>query len=65
MARYHFAERGLLPWIIMSQTVPLIALAPQVVSWSGRIDIFGKQAFQLVFADHHDPLSFEWVDTPN
>lgn len=41
MARFKFAERGLLPWIIMSQTVPLIALAPQVVSWSGRIDIFG------------------------
>lgn len=41
MARFRFAERGLLPWIIMSQTVPLIALAPQVVSWSGRIDIFG------------------------
>ena len=43
MARFKFAERGLLPWIIMSQTVPLIALAPQVVSWSGRIDIFGWQ----------------------
>ena len=41
MARFRFAERGLLPWVIMSQTVPLIALAPQVVSWSGRIDIFG------------------------
>ncbi len=41
MARFRIAERGLLPWIIMSQTVPLIALAPQVVSWSGRIDIFG------------------------
>ena len=41
MTRFKFAERGLLPWIIMSQTVPLIALAPQVVSWSGRIDIFG------------------------
>ncbi len=41
MARFKFAERGLLPWVIMSQTVPLIALAPQVVSWSGRIDIFG------------------------
>jgi NitT/TauT family transport system permease protein len=41
MARFKVAERGLLPWIIMSQTVPLIALAPQVVSWSGRLDLFG------------------------
>jgi NitT/TauT family transport system permease protein len=41
MARFRFVERGLLPWIVMSQTVPLIALAPQVVSWSGRIDLFG------------------------
>ncbi len=41
MARFRLAERGLLPWIIMSQTVPLIALAPQVVSWSGRFDVFG------------------------
>lgn len=41
MARYRVVERGLLPWVIMSQTVPLIALAPQVVSWSGRFDVFG------------------------
>jgi NitT/TauT family transport system permease protein len=41
MARFRFVERGLLPWIVMSQTVPLIALAPQVVSWSGKIDVFG------------------------
>lgn len=41
MARFRIVERGLLPWIIMSQTVPLIALAPQVVSWSGRLDLFG------------------------
>ena len=41
MARFKIAERGLLPWVIMSQTVPLIALAPQVVSWSGRFDIAG------------------------
>lgn len=39
MARFRFVERGLLPWIVMSQTVPLIALAPQLVSWSGKIDI--------------------------
>ena len=43
MARFRFVERGLLPWIVMSQTVPLIALAPQVVSWSGRIELFGWQ----------------------
>ena len=41
MARFKVAERGLLPWVIMSQTVPLIALAPQVVSWSGRFEIGG------------------------
>lgn len=41
MARFRVAERGLLPWVIMSQTVPLIALAPQVVSWSGRFDVGG------------------------
>ena len=43
MARFRFVERGLLPWIVMSQTVPLIALAPQVVSWSGKIDLFGHE----------------------
>ena len=41
MARLRVLERGLLPWIIMSQTVPLIALAPQLDGWSGRIDIGG------------------------
>jgi NitT/TauT family transport system permease protein len=41
MARFRIVERGLLPWVIMSQTVPLIALAPQVVSWSGRIHLLG------------------------
>jgi NitT/TauT family transport system permease protein len=41
MARWRIASRAILPWIIMSQTVPLIALAPQVVSWSGKIDLFG------------------------
>ena len=41
MARARLAERAILPWVIMSQTVPLIALAPQVISWSGKIDIAG------------------------
>jgi NitT/TauT family transport system permease protein len=39
MARFRVVERGLLPWLIVSQTVPLIALAPLVVSWGGRLHI--------------------------
>ncbi len=33
MARFKVVERGLLPYLVISQTVPLIALAPLVVSW--------------------------------
>jgi NitT/TauT family transport system permease protein len=43
MLRWRVVERGLLPWINVSQTVPLIALAPIIVTW-GRLhdlpDIF-------------------------
>lgn len=37
------AERGLLPWIVLSQTVPLIAFAPVVRGWGSRIEIAGWQ----------------------
>ncbi len=39
MARYKVIERGLLPYLVVSQTVPLIALAPLVVSWGGRLSV--------------------------
>lgn len=39
MARFKVVERGLLPWLVLSQTVPLIALAPLVVSWGGKLHI--------------------------
>jgi NitT/TauT family transport system permease protein len=41
MARYKVVERGLLPYLVLSQTVPLIALAPLVVSWGGRLHVGG------------------------
>ena len=41
MARYRVIERGLLPYLVLSQTVPLIALAPLVVSWGGKLHIAG------------------------
>ncbi|MDT0442440.1 ABC transporter permease [Streptomyces johnsoniae] len=31
-----FASRGVMPWLIASQTVPLVAVAPMVVIWGGK-----------------------------
>lgn len=39
MARFRFVQRGVLPYLVVSQTVPLIALAPLVVNWGGRISL--------------------------
>lgn len=39
MSRFRIVERGLLPLLVASQTVPLIALAPLVVSWGGKLQI--------------------------
>ncbi len=39
MQRVRLAEWGLLPWIVISQTVPLIAFAPVVRSWGSRVEI--------------------------
>jgi NitT/TauT family transport system permease protein len=43
MQRWRLVEWGLLPWIILSQTVPLIAFAPIVKSWGSRIEIAGVE----------------------
>ena len=37
MQRFRLVERGLLPYVILSQTVPLVALAPLIAGWSGTI----------------------------
>jgi NitT/TauT family transport system permease protein len=34
MQRFRMVERGLLPYVILSQTVPLVALAPLIAGWS-------------------------------
>ena len=41
MARFGVVRRGLMPYLVVSQTVPMIALAPLVVSWGGRLHIGG------------------------
>lgn len=46
MQRFRTAESALLPWVVLSQTVPLIAIAPLVKRWGSQ--------FQLG--------SFDWMD---
>ena len=41
MQRWRLAQRGLLPWIVVSQTVPLIAFAPLLSSIGTQIDRAG------------------------
>lgn len=42
MQRFRTAQDALLPYIVVSQTVPLVALAPLVVGWGGRFTILGQ-----------------------
>ena len=37
--RSPLAERGLMPYVVASQTVPVLAIAPILVVWSGRLDL--------------------------
>lgn len=39
MLRWKIAEWGLLPWIVLSQTVPIIAFAPVVRSWGAQLEL--------------------------
>lgn len=39
MARFRWVQRGVLPYLVVSQTIPLIALAPLVVSWGGKLEV--------------------------
>jgi NitT/TauT family transport system permease protein len=39
MQRLRLAEAAILPWVVLSQTVPLIAIAPLVRRWGSQIEI--------------------------
>jgi NitT/TauT family transport system permease protein len=39
MQRFRIAEAAVLPWVVLSQTVPLIAIAPLVRRWGSQITI--------------------------
>lgn len=48
MLRFSTAERGLMPWINISQTVPLIALAPIIVTWGRNTALSDTQAVSII-----------------
>lgn len=39
MLRWKIAEWALLPWVVLSQTVPIIAFAPVVRSWGAQLEL--------------------------
>lgn len=43
MQRFSIAAAAMLPWIVLSQTVPLVAIAPLVRRWGTSISIGGFQ----------------------
>ncbi|HKZ69460.1 MAG TPA: ABC transporter permease [Anaerolineales bacterium] len=48
--RFLFLERGLMPYIVASQTVPLLAIAPMVVIWGGRLNLPAWAAVSIISA---------------
>lgn len=43
MQRLRIIRRAVLPYVVLSQTVPLIALAPLVYGWGGNLTLFGYE----------------------
>ena len=48
MLRSKLLEKGILPWVIVSQTIPLLALAPVIVTWGNRIELVDWQPWMSV-----------------
>ncbi|GAB7190048.1 hypothetical protein NUM3379_07540 [Kineococcus sp. NUM-3379] len=46
MHRARFVERAVLPYVVLSQTVPVVAVAPLVAGWGGRLPLPGGGAWQ-------------------
>src|SRR5205807_6904964 len=41
LSQFRFLQRGLLPYIVASQTIPILAIAPIVVVALGNLNVYG------------------------
>ena len=48
--RFLLLERSLMPYIVASQTVPLLAIAPMIVIWGGRLNFPAWWAVTIISA---------------
>lgn len=42
MQRFRTGRDALLPYVVVSQTVPLVAIAPVIVGWGGNLAVLGR-----------------------
>ena len=61
MQRIRLAEASVLPWVVLSQTVPLIAIAPLVRRWGSQISI---GSFEWESATRWRSLPPTWPSSP-
>lgn len=48
LAELRTVQHGLLPWLVASQTVPLVAVAPMIVIWGGKAGLPGWVAVTAI-----------------
>lgn len=48
--RSKMAENAFMPWVVASQTVPIIAIAPMVVIWGRQLEVPGWIAVSIIAA---------------
>jgi hypothetical protein len=44
LAHSRLLQRGLLPYVVASQTVPILAIAPMVVIWLASVNVTARSA---------------------
>ena len=55
IVRFRVMDMGLMPWAIISQTIPIVALAPMIITLSSQLGLTGRDVPKAIIAAY---LSF-------